>query len=105
MDTQSNDATERQSPCGFPGCMPDAMTGQRWRKHLLPFFGSYRAVDVTTDLLEGYVEKRRLAGAANGTINREFSALKRAFTLGFRSTPRKVQQVPLFPHLKESAPR
>jgi integrase len=33
------------------------------------------------------------------------AALKRAFNLAYRSTPRKVFEVPIFPHLKEAPPR
>jgi integrase len=81
------------------------LTDQRWKNHLLPFFGQLRAVDVTTDLINRYIEKRRESGTQNGTINRDLAALKRAFYLGYRSSPRKVYQVPVFPRLKENAPR
>jgi integrase len=81
------------------------LTDQRWKNHLLPFFGQLRAVDVTTDLINRYIEKRREGGTQNGTINRDLAALKRAFYLGYRSSPRKVYQVPVFPRLRENAPR
>jgi integrase len=70
------------------------LTEQRWNNHLLPFFGQLRAVDVTTDQINRYIEKRM-----------EGAALKRAFYLGYRSSPRKVYHVPVFPRLKENAPR
>src|SRR5438445_746746 len=47
----------------------------------------------------------RGTGTQNGTINRDLAALKRAFYLGYRSSPRKVYHVPVFPRLKENAPR
>lgn len=72
---------------------------------MLPFFGELRAVDVTTDQINRYIEKRREGGTQNGTINRDLAALKRAFYLGYRSSPRRVYHVPVFPRLRENAPR
>lgn len=77
----------------------------RWAKRVGPFFGKLRAVDVTTDMINRYVEQRLAQGAENATINRELALLRRAFNLGYHSTPRKVHQVPHFPHLKENPPR
>lgn len=77
----------------------DAKT--RWELHLKPFFGHIRAVQVGTDQISGYIEKRQDKGAANATINRELACLKRMFNLGAQSSPPKVHRVPTFPRLTE----
>lgn len=61
-----------------------------WKLHLEPFFGHFRAANVGTDALAAYISKRKDEKAANGTINRELALLRRAFSLGYTSTPRKV---------------
>lgn len=74
---------------------------KRWGAHLKPFFGGRRAVDVSSDVLARYVDRRQEAGAQNATINRELAALKRMFSLGAKATPAKVLRMPAFPHLRE----
>jgi integrase len=74
---------------------------RRWTVHLKPFFGGRRAVDVDSDLLAQYVDKRQRDKAKNATINRELAALKRMFSLGEKATPSKVLRKPSFPHLRE----
>jgi integrase len=64
-----------------------------WEKHLKPFFGHMRAVNVGTDQLSAYIAMRREAEkkpAANATVNRELALLRRAYSLGYKARPRKV---------------
>lgn len=77
----------------------------RWKLHLAPFFGFMRPVNVSTDLVSRYIDKRQQDGASNATINRELAVLKRAFHLGRQCTPPKVQNVPYFKMLKENNTR
>jgi integrase len=73
--------------------------------HLEVVFGERLARDITADRIAAYVVERQAGGegAANGTINRELAALKRAFTLALRA--RKVSEVPHIAMLPEDNAR
>jgi len=68
-------------------------------KHLLNYFSGMRVIDVSADKIQSYILSRKEQGASNGTINRELSALKRAFTLALRAG--KASSIPYIPELLE----
>jgi integrase len=72
-------------------------------KHLRGFFGFARAIDMTADRIGKYVRQRQQEGAANGSINRELAALKRAFTLATRAG--RLRSAPHIPLLEENNSR
>jgi len=71
-------------------------------KHLRKVFEPVRVVDITTDRIRKYIKKRIEEGAANATINRELSALKRMLRLGAEHEPPKVRRIPKIPMLDEN---
>lgn len=68
-------------------------------RHLLPVFGEMRAVQVKTSDVNRYITKRQEEGAANGTINRELSTLKRMFSLAIAAE--KMHRAPMIKLLRE----
>jgi len=71
--------------------------------HLLPFFGPQRALQVTSSRVTEYKVKRQASGAANGTINRELSALRRMFSLALKAE--RLQHRPHIAMLREDNAR
>jgi integrase len=72
-------------------------------RHLRSYFGTDRAVDITTDRIRAYALERQNEGASNGSINRELAALKRAFRLMIQAG--RLSHVPHVPMLREAGPR
>ena len=74
-------------------------------KHIEAFFGNCRVVDITSDKITKFINTRKEAGAANGTINRSLAALRTMLNLGAEANPRKVENVLKFEDLPESEPK
>lgn len=53
--------------------------------HLRVPFGGMKAIDITADRATAYTAARKAEQAANATVNRELSALRRMFRLGERA--------------------
>ncbi|MFL6466266.1 MAG: site-specific integrase, partial [Bryobacteraceae bacterium] len=62
-------------------------------KHLRPFFGQKKAVEVTTSVIKKYIASRQ-GEAEAATVNKELAHLRRAFRLGFQHDPQLVEKVP-----------
>ncbi|MEX0804086.1 MAG: site-specific integrase [Candidatus Binatia bacterium] len=71
--------------------------------HLEKFFAGDKARHITTDRIRTYIAKRQEQGAANGSINRELSALKHAFSLAIQAG--KLFHRPYVPMLEENNAR
>lgn len=72
-------------------------------KHLKPFFTGKRSREISEKLLVEYQVHRKAEGAKPSTINRELSALHRAFVLAKRLG--HVRYVPSFQRLEENNAR
>jgi len=67
------------------------------------FFSGYRAEELTTDKINYFKRERQAEGAANTSINRDLSALKRLFNLAIQAG--KLSHRPYEPMLREKNAR
>jgi site-specific recombinase XerD len=72
-------------------------------RHLRNYFGLHRAIDIRTDGVNDYILSRRQEGAANASINRELSCLKRMFNLALKAG--RLLHAPHIPLLDENNAR
>ena len=64
---------------------PFAKLEGRIANHLTPVFGGRRMAHITAIDVRTYTMRRKESGAANGTINRELTVLKRMFSLAIQA--------------------
>lgn len=76
------------------------------RSHLKPIrqaFGDWRAVDLTSEAVDGYIEARLAAGKRPATVNRETQLLGRAVRLALRQ--KRITAAPWIRRLSEAGNR
>ena len=76
---------------------------RRYKLHILPFFGKQKASSISPADFRAFIDLRLSQGAANGEINRELTAIKRAYHIAMQSE--RIRFIPHIPMLKESSPR
>ncbi len=74
-------------------------------QHLQKSFSKVLVKSITSDLLQGYINRRRNEGSANATINRELEYLHRMLVLGPLCMPPKCAQIPHIDKLREDKVR
>ncbi|WDP92416.1 MAG: site-specific integrase [Desulfobacter sp.] len=75
---------------------------ERSVRRLQTQFENMSVPHITTPRINTYIEGRLNDGAANATINRELSALKRMLSIGAQQTPPLVDRVPHIKLLEEN---
>lgn len=72
------------------------------RLHILPYFGKIKATQITESDIDSYILFRRNEGASNATINRELSAIGRAYALAIQKRILSPTDLPHISKLKEN---
>ena len=70
-----------------------------WTNHLSAFFADLPTAKLSSEQIDTYVRRRLDAGAANASVNRELSALKRMYKLAIKSG--RLKTMPYVAMLKE----
>ena len=70
-----------------------------WKNHLSEFFADLSTTKLSTEQIDTYVRRRLDAGAANASVNRELSALKRMYKLALKAG--RLKAMPYIALLKE----
>ncbi len=79
-----------------------------FQSHLKPIrthFGHRRAVAVSSQIIDDYIEARRKIGKSDPTINRETQLLGQAYKLGMAQEPPLIHRAPTIRHLRENNAR
>ena len=71
------------------------------RLHLQPAFGKVRAGNVTSNLINRFIQMKQEQGYANASINRMLEALRRSFRLGLDALPPLIYVAPKIELLEE----
>ena len=69
------------------------------------FFKGMRVIDISTDTLRRFIEKRREIGAADATIRRNLAVLRAMLNQARKEAKLRMSDIPYFPMPKEGAPR
>ena len=77
----------------------------RIRLHLNPNLGKVRASELSTSDVRRFINLRRQEGAAEASINRELSIIRRSWNLGLQAEPPKVRRAIHIPRLREDNAR
>ena len=69
------------------------------------FFKGMRVIDISTDTLRRFIEKRREIGAADATIRRNLAVLRAMLNQARKEGKLRLSDIPYFPMPKEGAAR